>query len=332
MLFDDIIGNDYVKKNLKTAVLKKSLSNTLLFSGVEGVGKLLFAKELSSHLMFSAKSVDNIKRIENETHPDLHILRPEGKVSLHSISSIRKLKEQMSLSPYEALVKVFIIEDAHCMLPTSFNALLKTLEEPSLDSYIILITDKEKQLLPTITSRCVKFKFSPLSDDEIISVLKRWGKTDLEIKRIVSLSQGSISRASEIASFVENDDITQILLDIFSNEKVKNYFELSKLLDSLQAIFDDFAKKEDGSYFKSLEILFSHIYMWYRDLYLYKQNVPNDFLFYSDKIDMIEKQDLSNLIPLDIVDWYISEAISSTKVNIKIKNSLENLFLKLNIV
>ena len=337
MLFDDIIGNSHIKRYLKKAIDKNALGNSILFSGIEGIGKSLFAKALSIYLMnLTNNDTTAIAKLDDESHPDLHILRPEGKTALHSIASIRGLIEKISLSPYEAKSKVFIIHEAHRMLPSSCNALLKTLEEPNLDSYIILITDKETDLLPTIISRCLKLKFSPLSDNEIISLLERWGKTKAESIRIASFAGGSVSRACEISSYVEDDDKTKILIDILSRNGINNYFDLTSQLDSLQSIFDKQDKKEtsnDSVYrFKSIDILFSHIFMWYRDLYLYINNMPHDMLFYSDRIELLKKVSSSKMPPLQVINKYISEAAISIERNIKIKTCLENLFIKLKIV
>lgn len=341
MLFEDIIGNEQVKRFLKKALEKNTLGNSLLFSGIDGIGKSLFAKALAPHLMkLPEDDLSSIRKIDNETHPDLHVLRPEGKISLHSISSIRDLIESINMAPFEARSKVYIILEAHRMFPSSFNALLKTLEEPTLDSYIILVTSKEEELLPTITSRCTKVKFSPLTDGEIISLIERWGKTQVESKRIASFAQGSISRASEISSFVEDDDITKILVDILSKNNIKNYIDLSSQLDALQSIFDNLDKKEnlqsnnqDVSYrFKVIDMMFSHIYMWYRDIYLFKNNLPVETLFFSDKIDLIRKASSSKVPSIDSVNKYLSEAIDAVDRNIKIKTCMENLFFKLNIL
>lgn len=345
MLFEDIIGNDQVKRYLKKALEKNALGNSLLFTGIDGIGKSLFAKALTPYLMkLSESDLNSVNKIDNETHPDLHMLRPEGKVALHSIAAIRELIDSVNMAPFEAKAKVFIILEAHRMFPSSFNALLKTLEEPHLDSYIILVTSKEEELLPTITSRCTKIKFSPLNDTEIISLLERWGKTHVESKRIASFAQGSISRACEISSFVEDDDITKILIDILSRNNVKNYIDLSSQLDALQAIFDNFEKKEssnqdkanpdsqDISYrFKVLDMMFSHIYMWYRDIYLLKNNLLVDSLFFSDKIDLIKKASSSKVPSIDSLNKFFAEALDGIDRNIKIKTCLENLFFKLDI-
>lgn len=340
MLFEDIIGNNHLKKYLTHVLEKNLLGNTLLFSGIDGVGKSLFAKALAFHLL----EISEEDKKSNKPHPDLHILKPEGKTFLHSLSSIKEMIDKVFMAPFQAKVKLFIIEEAHRMLPSSSNALLKTLEEPILDSYIILITDKETELLPTITSRCIKLKFSPLTDGEIVSLLQRWGKTSFESKKIASLAQGSVSRACEIANFVEDDDITKILIDILSKKGIKSYLDLSPQLDALQAIFDKEEAEENSEIdkedskpsfknkFRSIEILFSHIFMWYRDLHLYKNNISPEYLFYVDKIDYIKKASEEDILPLDLLDKYLSEATLALDRNTKIKTCLENLFVKLNVI
>lgn len=334
LFFENIIGNEQIKKQLLKAVEKKSLGNTMLFSGVEGIGKFLFAKALALYLMdIDLDNASTIDRIDKEIHPDFRVFRPEGKVLLHSISIIKELIEQVSFVPYEATSKVFIIDEVDRMLPSSFNALLKVLEEPNLDSYIILITNKEMEILPTVLSRCHKFKFSPLTDKEITALLEeRWGKTKLESKRIASLAQGSISRAIDIASFVEEDDLTRILMGILSKNSVKNYIDLSMQFDAIQQIFDNWDKKEneESSYkFKAIDVFFSYIFMWYRDLFLLKNNVSLDRLFFSDKIEFLKKSYLSNNVSLQQVNFFLSEAKESVSRNIKLKTCLERLFFKL---
>lgn len=85
---------------------------------------------------------------------DIHHFRPEGKSGMHAIESLRKLSEQVALYPLEGPRQCFILYDAEKMLPTSANALLKTLEEPISHSVIILIVQRKERLLPTLISRC----------------------------------------------------------------------------------------------------------------------------------------------------------------------------------
>jgi len=99
-------------------------------------------------------------KIDSGNHPDLHYYAPEGKSGLHPIASIHQMIAEMSLPPFEAKCKVFILEDADAMLPSSSNALLKTLEEPNEDTYFLLMTHHPDRLLPTIRSRLFPRRFN----------------------------------------------------------------------------------------------------------------------------------------------------------------------------
>ena len=136
---------------LKKALLQEKLPNTLLLSGPRAEGKKT-ALWLSTQLL---------KATALETHPDFHLLAPEGKGGLHSIEAIRNAIDISHSAPYSAPAKVFLIESAESMQPVAANALLKTLEEPVLDSYWILLSERPQEILPTILSRCSKFSSQP---------------------------------------------------------------------------------------------------------------------------------------------------------------------------
>lgn len=145
---------------LDQMIEKGQVPNVILLSGPKNVAHTAFAKDFAKKLM----GAEHGPKIDSGHHPDLHLYQIEGKSGTHSILSLHHLIKEVFLPPLEAKIKVFILEDAHRMLPASSNALLKTLEEPTLDSIIILISDRPELLLPTIVSRCRKVSlFSPLS-------------------------------------------------------------------------------------------------------------------------------------------------------------------------
>ncbi|MDN3506261.1 MAG: hypothetical protein P0S96_03430 [Simkaniaceae bacterium] len=98
-------------------------------------------------------------KIDTDNHPDIHFYAPEGKAHLHPMANIQKLVREMALPPFEASSKIFIIQEAEKMLPSSSNALLKTLEEPNPDTHFFLLTDHPDLLLPTILSRLQPLSF-----------------------------------------------------------------------------------------------------------------------------------------------------------------------------
>jgi DNA polymerase III subunit delta' len=177
-----MVPNAQVEMFVARILESGSARGSLLLSGPEGADKELAALTLAKALLKSEKS----------HHPDLHLYSPEGKSGLHSIASIRQLIEEVGLPPFEASCKIFIIYEAERMLPTSGNALLKTLEEPNLDTLLILLSKEPQALLPTIFSRCRHFPFLPTeridcANQVLIEILsERMDHTEL-MKRFVAL-------------------------------------------------------------------------------------------------------------------------------------------------
>ena len=325
MYFEDIFGNNHVKEFLKRSINKNILPNTLLFSGPEGVGKRLFAKKLAMQLMYNDIDALAKKRIDNENHSDLHIFYPESKNALHSMASMRLFMNDVFKAPFEAKSKIFIIDDAERMLLSSSNAILKTLEEPTLDSYIILITTKIEDILPTILSRCCKFKFKLLSESEIITLLKRWGKSQIEAKKIAFLANGSVKRAYDLINNNSADEKKVLLLNILTSV---DYINFSDAVMKLEKYYDS-EFSDSLSWHKDVDYLFSHILMWYRDLHILK--LQKDIsLYYYDHFLLLKKQDLGSIPTLERVHVAIDEAKKGLERNIKLKNCLEYFFLKIN--
>ncbi len=336
MDFDDIIGNDSVKDKLNAALENNNISNTLLFSGPQAVGKSLFATVLACRLMHPEKDIDPIalKKIDSNNHPDLHIYEPEGKTSHHSIASIRNLVEQVYMAPFEAEAKIFIIKDAHRMLAPSANALLKTLEEPTLDSFIILISSNVEEILPTITSRCFRINFSAIKEEEIVNFLqKNYALSEDDAMKISRISNGSIGKAIELAKYPDYLKKREYFISILAKENISSFFELSEALAKLDDEYlQSFSKDNQTKYFNEIDLLLEKLLYWFRDLHLLKIKGDKKYLFFSDKIDLLEKQDIKNLIPLDKINFLVDEIKLALSRNIKLKYALENFFIKINFI
>src|SRR3990167_728723 len=152
-MFEKIVGNESVKHFLQKRISSGTLSHALLFSGPKGVGKSLFAREVACHLLQTSQ-----ERLHS--HPDFHLLLPDGKSGLHSIEAMRELIDLVHKAPFAGVARVFLVEEIERMLPTSANALLKTLEEPTASTYFIFLSARPKDLLPTIVSRLTEVYFS----------------------------------------------------------------------------------------------------------------------------------------------------------------------------
>lgn len=233
-IFSHLIGNPAAKDILERLLEKGTLPSVLLFHGIEGIGKGLFAKAVAEKLMGRIK----------KDHPDIHIYYPEGKSSQHPISAMRQLIDEVGMPPFEAPCKVFIVHDAEKMLPSSSNALLKTLEEPPSDTYIFLISSDPDKLLPTIVSRCRKIPFFPVPEEELAAFLNK-----PEGKRTAYLAQGSVGKSLKVQE--------RPIGELFA---CKTYGELLQALAKLEESDDE----EEARLTKADEI-FEEILYWVRE-------------------------------------------------------------------
>ncbi len=329
-MFASILGNPSAKKELTLLLEKKAVPNSLLFRGPDGIGKKLFAKEFAISLMYpEGASLEDCRHIREENHPDLHVLTPESKTGMHAIVSIRKLIDELFLSPFEARAKVFIIEDAERMLPSSSNALLKTLEEPALDSYLLLLCSQFDELLPTIASRCAKIRFAPLSEEDLMILLEKWDKASLGSKYIAALAQGSAARAYALAHHPLQEERREFLFSLLS----KKGCALGDLNNVLAKIDELYSKEEEGSldWHKDVQLLLAQIFMWYRDLHLFKMGGDLEQLYFLDKRALLQERSLLPIPSFDKLHDILEKARLGTQRNIKLKAVMEYLFLELGI-
>jgi DNA polymerase III subunit delta' len=334
----DIIGNSALRANLEKMVEKGRVGNSLLFSGPEGVGKCLYARFLASKILGVGYA---------EGHPDFHYIRPEGKLSLHTIETMRWLSNEVHMPPYSSKKKVFIIENAHSMRPECANALLKTFEEPSLDTVIILVTHRSESMLSTILSRCRIIKFQPVAVDDICLFVKnKYSKDDVESRSIATRAAGSIGRAIKIAEG-EDSERRDLLLRLLAGGKVQDYQVLKDKIkalvdlvdkdnvmpdltdDNMTAIQKTALEKESQGIVASrflgfTDALFDDILSWYRDLHLLQVGGDEKYLFYGDKREMLSH---GVLRPLEEVSRAVSEAQLALRRSSKLNHCLEGLFL-----
>ncbi|MGD0745763.1 MAG: hypothetical protein ABSA45_11475 [Verrucomicrobiota bacterium] len=114
------------------------------------------------------------RKIDNDTHPDLHWARPESKSRVVTIEQMRELMREMQLKPTEAEYKVAIITAADRLNTQAANAFLKTLEEPPARSVLILLTTEPQRILKTVLSRCLRLNFSGEAAPALDSAQSEW--------------------------------------------------------------------------------------------------------------------------------------------------------------
>ena len=217
-MFDKLIGNNHIKEILRRMLEKNRVPRSLLFAGLEGVGKKHFALELAKSFVCldkqnaeacdrcaACRRADNFnfpKSDDRDAHkvvvfsefPDIGLVVPYNKNIL--VDAIRDLEKEANYRPYEAGARFFIIDDADKMNDAASNALLKTLEEPAATSHIFLVSSRPDSLLQTIRSRCQTIRFAPVDAKEIgkkIASSEKFSPVDAEL--VARLSAGSIGRA-----------------------------------------------------------------------------------------------------------------------------------------
>lgn len=359
--FTQLIGNAFVKECLQRMINKKAIGHALLFAGPDGIGKSLFAQAVAAGIM-QENDVDgkHLSKIAQGTHPDIHVLKPEGKLGMHSIQALRQMCEEVHLPPYEANCKFFIIHEADRMLTYSANALLKTFEEPPPHTIIILLSHSQTALLPTILSRCSTFFFQAISQQDIHAYLRQhYPGDENQLQTWAGLAQGSIGRAVQLAKR-GGDPNRGILLEAFSKGKFESHKALSDLAKQLaeeieagrkameeeskemRQVSADMTAVQQEAMEKEIEgasamilqremgALFGVLLSWYRDLHLLQIGGRGEYLMNPDYEEALEQSlQMGEGMQLEKVQQAIAAAKLGLQRSVPAVNCLENLFLKL---
>lgn len=231
MTFENIIGHNAVKQQLKNIVTDGRLSHAYIFCGPKGIGKYTAAKAWAD--MITQGSAADITEITNEQYHE------KTKSQQLSVETVRKASSDMYLRPYNAEKRVFIIPNGESMTVSAQNAMLKVFEEPPEYCVIIIITDNYESLLQTIRSRAIKIMFNSLSDSEISEYLVQKGcKPD---PAVTALANGSILRASELVESKESLEIINklfVILPKFFGGDMRSTYELIGFLQKNKAYCD----------------------------------------------------------------------------------------------
>ncbi len=321
MPFSQLIGNESIQNYLLQLIKDQRLPQVMLFHGPSGVGKCQFAIALAQAL----QGEKHTARIAKESHPDVSLLKPEGKINLHTIDALRALISATEMPPFEAPYKVFIIDDVDRMLPTSSNALLKTLEEPPADTYFILVTSDIKALLPTIVSRAQAVHFAPIGSSLISQcLLDKYTLAPSQAASIAKRAQGSIGQALLLHERL-NDPIDQLLLSIFEKNARS---DLSILIPILNEIEKHLVSDDATAYQKRGEEILEWLFSFFRDMHALQNKVCDDHLFFVEHKQLLVQQLQHFTLPLEHISAQIDALRTDLSRSFKIRNLLEYFFLK----
>lgn len=174
--FDEIVGQKHIITSLTNQIKNNQVGHAYLFTGTRGTGKTsiakIFAKAINcphSHNGNPCNKCEICESITNGTNVD--ILEIDA-ASNNRVDEIRELREKVKYPPVTCKYKVYIIDEVHMLTDSAFNALLKTLEEPPAYVVFILATTEVQKLPATILSRCLRFDFKLLTDEQLEAHLK----------------------------------------------------------------------------------------------------------------------------------------------------------------
>lgn len=318
MPFENIYGHESVIQRLMFTYQNDLIPSAYLFVGQIGIGKSTLIKEfgqvINCRTNNSCHECDNCRMFDNNSHPDFHVVKPNGQFI--RIAQIHELIDKLSLKPTYARKRIVLVKDAFRLNQESANSFLKILEEPPLDTLIILTTTDENLLLETILSRCQRLFFSPLTMDQISSVIgKNYTLQPDEMEFVLNYSQGRIRK-----EFIEKADVLlnmrRQVLKLLLNLEVEFLVDYCLLLEQ-------WVKKELHFFF--LEFCS----VWIRDLICLK-NKDSVNLINQDMIE--ELQSIDTLFTIEQLQWcfgLVIETETAIRANASKNLALESLLIQL---
>lgn len=244
--FEEVVGQKHIVTTLMNAVKQNKMAHAYLLCGPRGTGKTTVARLLAKAVNCEhteaapCNNCDNCKSSDLGTHQDIVEI---DAASSSGVDQIRDLIEKVKYSPIQGRFKVYIIDEVHMLSQGAFNALLKTLEEPPAHVIFILATTEPYKVLPTIISRCQRYDFSKVGQEEIVSRLKyvadleKINIEDEALRLVAILSDGGMRDALSIF-----DQCIAYAQNEITVEDVNDIYGITTIQEKISMIEDVFSK------------------------------------------------------------------------------------------
>ncbi|WP_343126469.1 DNA polymerase III subunit gamma/tau [Buchnera aphidicola] len=259
-IFDEVIGQKYILKILKNSIDTGKIHHAWLFTGIRGIGKTTLARILAKSLSCIKKITSTPCRICNhcisiEQGKFLDFIELDA-ASRTRIEDIKIILDSIHYKPIKGRFKIYLIDEIHMLSKHSFNALLKTLEEPPQHVKFILATTEIEKLPYTIRSRCLQLHLQPITEKNIYNLIKKILK-----KEKINVESEAIELLSQNSSGSIRDAINMTELILSSSQKSKiTYTYVTKLLGicdskNIIKIIQYILKKDLKNIFKLLDLI-----------------------------------------------------------------------------
>jgi DNA polymerase-3 subunit gamma/tau len=169
--FKDIVGQENITSILKSQIKNLKTSHAYIFSGSRGTGKTsaakIFARAINCLHPEDGEPCNECEACKNILSGDTTDVVEMDAASNNSVENIRQIRNEVVYAATSVKYRVYIIDEVHMLTTSAFNALLKTLEEPPENVVFILATTEQHKIPVTILSRCLRFEFSKISEEDI---------------------------------------------------------------------------------------------------------------------------------------------------------------------
>lgn len=298
--FEEMVGQEHITRTLKNQIMAGRVGHAYLFNGGRGTGKTSSAKILARAInCLNPKNGEPCNECEickEAINGSLTDIVEMDAASNNSVEDIRQIREEVNFLPTKAKYRIYIIDEVHMLSTGAFNALLKTLEEPPEHVKFILATTEPQKLPATILSRCQRFDFKQISNEDIIKRLKivceemKIEISEGALKTISILAEGGMRDALSILERCLQDGETKI-----DEDKVKDLVGIPKIT-YINKIVNSIVNKDVNEALNTIEEVTNdgkdiqnflwEIIKYVKDILVYKS---------SKKLDLYSEIELKNI-------------------------------------
>ena len=261
--FSQLVGQEVVARTLKQAVEQDKISHAYLFSGPRGTGKTsvakIFAKAMNCPNQVGGEPCNNCYICQAVTDGSLEDVIEMDAASNNGVDEIRDIRDKSTYAPSIAQYKVYIIDEVHMLSTGAFNALLKTLEEPTPNVVFILATTELHKIPATILSRVQRFEFKSIKTqdirDHIFQILEKEGiayeteAVEIIARRAEGGMRDALSILDQALSLTQEATLTTAV-----SEEITGTISLSALDHYVAAL----AQKDVPGALQNLDLIFEN--------------------------------------------------------------------------